>query len=98
MPLSLITAENEETAMAHERGMMICFTDGSNMKLNFPRQVKSDETVSVRLEKILDKETLLVEADGALLVFPFGNIKYLQVYPSPPLLPDYVIKEASIAP
>ena len=84
--------------MADERGMTIHFTDGSKMNLSFPKQVKSEETVSVRLEKILDKATLMVEADGALLVFPFGNIKYLQVYPSPPKLPDYVIKGASVAP
>ena len=84
--------------MADERGMTIHFTDGTKMGLSFPKQVKSDETVSVRLEKILDRAALLVEADGALLVFPFSNVKYLQVYPSPPKLPDYVIKGASVAP
>jgi hypothetical protein len=84
--------------MVEERGMVIHFTDGSKMGLKFPKQVKSDETVGVRLEKVLDKETLLVEADGALLLFPFSSIKYLQVYPSPPKLPDYVIKDASLAP
>ncbi len=84
--------------MADERGMTIHFTDGTKMGLSFPKQVKSEETVSVRLEKILDRAALLVEADGALLVFPFSNVKYLQVYPSPPKLPDYVIKDASVAP
>ena len=84
--------------MADERGMTVHFTDGTKMGLSFPKQVKSDETVSVRLEKILDRAALLVEADGALLVFPFSNVKYLQVYPSPPKLPDYVIKGASVAP
>jgi hypothetical protein len=83
--------------MADERGMTIHFTDGSKMRLSFPKQVKSEETVSVRLEKILERNTLLVEADGALLVFPFSNIKYLQVYPCPPKLPDYLIKDASVA-
>jgi len=84
--------------MADERRMTIHFTDGLKMVLNFPKQVKSDETVSVRLEKIQEREALMVEADGALLLFPFANIKYLQVYPSPPKLPDYVIKDASVAP
>ena len=84
--------------MTDERGMTIHFTDGSKMSLRFPKQVKSDETVSVRLEKILDRATLLVEADGALLVFPLSNVKYLQVSPAPPKLPDYVIKDASVAP
>jgi hypothetical protein len=91
-------ATNTEPSMADERGMTIHFTDGSKMSLSFPKQVKSDETVSVRLEKILDKKTLMIGADGALLVFPFSNIKYLRVSPSPPKLPDYVIKDASILP
>jgi hypothetical protein len=84
--------------MADQRGMTIHFTDGSKMGLSFPKQVKSDETVSVRLEKILDRAALLVEADGALLVVPLSNVKYLQVSPAPPKLPDYVIKDASVAP
>ena len=84
--------------MADERGMTIHFMDGSKMALSFPKQVKSEETVSVRLEKILDRATLLIEADGALLVFPLNNVKYLQVYPAPPKLPDYAIKDASVEP
>jgi hypothetical protein len=48
--------------MADERGMTIHFTDGSQMCLSFPKRVKSDETVSARLEKILERKTLLVEA------------------------------------
>jgi hypothetical protein len=38
----------------------------------------------------------MIEADGALLTIPFSNIKYLQVYPAPGALPEYVIKDASI--
>jgi len=52
--------------------------------------------VSIRLEKLLDKPALMVQADGALLSIPFSSIKYLQVYPVPGGLPDYVIKGASI--
>jgi hypothetical protein len=52
--------------------------------------------VPVRLERLLEKEILMLEADGALLAIPFANIKYLQVYPSPAVLPDYVIKDASV--
>ena len=82
--------------MADERGMIIHFADGTKMDVTFPKQTKFEDSVSVRLEKVLDKPALLVEADGALLVFPFSNIKYLQVYPAPPKLPDYVIKGASL--
>ena len=39
--------------MANERGMTIHFMDGSKLQLNFPKQVKSDEAVSLRLEKMI---------------------------------------------
>lgn len=82
--------------MSNERGMTIHFMDGSKLQLNFPKQVKSDEAVSIRLDKMITHQGLLVEADGALLLIPFGNIKYLQTYPAPGKLPDYVVKEATI--
>jgi hypothetical protein len=82
--------------MTQERGMTIHFMDGTQMRVNFPKQVKHDESIPVRLERVLDKEILMLEADGALLAIPFANIKYLQVYPAPAVLPDYVIKDASI--
>ena len=83
--------------MTNERGMTIYFMDGSKMAVTFPKQVKSDETVSVRLEQMLDKPALMIEADGALLMLPFSSIKYLQVYPAPPRLPGYVIKDAAVS-
>jgi hypothetical protein len=83
--------------MTQERGMTIHFMDGTQMRVNFPKQVKHDESIPVRLERVLDKEILMLEADGALLAIPFANIKYLQVYPAPAVLPDYVIKDASIS-
>jgi len=83
--------------MALERGMTIHFMDGSTMGVNFPRQVKHDESVPVRLERLLEKDVLMLEADGALLTIPFSSIKYIQVYPAPAVLPEYVIRDASIS-
>jgi hypothetical protein len=37
----------------------------------------------------------VLEAEGALIVIPFENIRYLQVYPVPKKLPSYAIKGAS---
>ena len=82
--------------MSDERGMTVHFMDGSKLKLSFPKQTKTDEVVSIRMEKLLDKPALMVQADGALLSIPFSSIKYLQVYPVPGGLPDYVIKGASV--
>jgi len=82
--------------MSDERGMTVHFMDGSKLKLSFPKQTKTDEVVSISMEKLLDKPALLVQADGALLSIPFTSIKYVQVYPAPGGLPDYVIKGASV--
>jgi hypothetical protein len=82
--------------MNDERSMVIHFMDGSKLNLSFPKQARSDETVPARLENVLDKPALMVEADGGLMSIPFSSIKYIRVYPAPKVLPDYVIKGAHI--
>lgn len=83
--------------MPDERGMTIHFMDGQKLQLRFPKQLKTDELVSLRLDQMITHQGLFVEADGALLMIPFANIRYLQVYPAPGALPDYAIKEATLA-
>ena len=70
--------------------------DGSKVSFSFPKQVTHDEFVSLRTEKILGQNALLLEADGALMVVPFSSIKYMQLFPIPQKLPNYVIKEATV--
>ena len=80
--------------MAEPRRLIIHFVDGSKKLLEFPQQVAED-TMAARLEEALESRHLVVEADGALLVIPFENIRYLQAYPAPKKLPRYAIKGAS---
>jgi hypothetical protein len=82
--------------MAHERGLTSYLMDGSRMSVNFPKQVKHDESVPMRLERLPEKEVLMLEADGALLASPFANITYLQVSPAPAVLPPYLVKDATL--
>ena len=83
--------------MEEERGMIIYFCDGTQMRVTFARQVTHDDSVPVRLERLLEKRVMMIEADGALLAIPFASIKYVQVYPAPGGLPDYVVRQASIS-
>ena len=83
--------------MEEERGLTIHFMDGSKMSFTFPKQVIRDEFVSGRTDRILEKNALVVEADGALIVIPFSSIKYMQMYATPKKLPDYVIKGATVS-
>jgi hypothetical protein len=51
----------------------------------------------IRLKEALAARHLVVEADGALLIIPFENIKYIQAYPAPAKLPDNAIRAASFS-
>ena len=82
--------------MEQTRGMTVHFLDGSQMRFTFPRQVEHESSVPVRLERMLEKSVLLIEADGSLLAIPTSSVKYMQSYPAPGGLPDYVIKQASL--
>jgi len=82
--------------MKEPRRLIIHFVDGSKKLLEFPQQVAdSDATMAARLSEALEARHLVIEADGALVVIPFENIRYLQAYPAPKKLPAYAIKGAS---
>lgn len=38
----------------------------------------------------------MMEVDGALMMFPLHNIKYVQLYPAPDPLPANVIRGGSL--
>jgi hypothetical protein len=86
--------QDEERDMAVKRGMVIHFMDGSSVKLDFPKQVKHDESIVPRIEKTLERQVLMAEVDGALMLVPFNNVKYVQVFPAPERLPEYALREA----
>lgn len=83
--------------MKARRGLTIHFMDGTKMSLNFPPQAANEYAAVLKLKEVLKARELLVEVDGALLVIPFENIKYLQAYPAPPKLPETAITAASIS-
>jgi hypothetical protein len=78
------------------RGMIIHFTDGTKKVLEFPQQLADgDARMAEKLKEMLEARHLTIEAEGALIVIPFENVKYVQVYPAPKKLPAGVIKGAS---
>jgi hypothetical protein len=77
------------------RGMIIHFTDGSRKTLEFPQLADTDSTTALRIKDALDARHIVLEAEGALIVIPFDNVKYVQVHPAPKKLPPGVIKGAS---
>lgn len=82
--------------MTNRRALTIHFTDGSRTSFEFDKQ-SAKLNIATKIDEMLQKQYLLIEADGAALLFPFNNIKYIQQYPAPESLPDYTIKGATIS-
>ena len=75
--------------MPDKRGITIHFTDDSKIKLDFPRQSENDASAQLKLDDVLKKRYMLFEADGALLMIPFENVRYVQLYPAPAEIPGH---------
>ena len=44
------------------------------------------------IEYLLNRYALATEVDKKLLIIPYNNIKYVEVFPAPPALPIFIIK------
>jgi len=81
-----------------DRRLTIHFTDGTNLSFAFPRpQEGPDYSVTQRVQELLKDQYLMIEVDGTVMLFPFANIKYIQVSPAPDPLPANVIKGGTLA-
>lgn len=80
--------------MSERKNMVIHFTDGSKVAFDFPEQVQEPARLMKHMEKVLTMPYVVVEAEGAVLLYPRENIKSIQVYPAPDKLPDFVIAGA----
>jgi hypothetical protein len=83
--------------MKDQRGMTIHFNDGSKMSVDFPKQASNEAAQFLKLDDVLKKRYILMEADSTFLLVPFENVKYVQVYPAPADVPGHTyIKGASV--
>ena len=83
--------------MQDKRGVTIHFNDGSKLSLDFPKQSPSETAAALKLDDVLKKRYMLFEAESTLLMIPFENVRYVQLYPAPASLQGHTyIKGASI--
>lgn len=83
--------------MQIENNMVIHFMDGSSVSYNFPKQLEDHAAISSRVNKLLEQQYLIIESDGSLQFYPVCNIKSIQTYPVPDILPEIVIRGATLA-
>ena len=82
--------------MPDKRGVTIHFNDGTKLSLDFPRQTANEAAVLLKLDDVLKKRYMLFEVESTLMMIPFENVRYVQLYPAPPEIPGHTyIKGAS---
>ena len=64
--------------MDRERSMTLHFIDGSKIEFDFPEQTTNIAGTNLRIEDFLSGSSVLIEAEGSFLVFPMGNVKYVE--------------------
>jgi len=72
--------------MADQRGVTIFFNDSTKLSLTFPKQTMNEIAAMLKLDDVLKKRFMLFEADSTLLMIPFENVRYVQLYPAPETL------------
>ncbi len=81
--------------MSDKNYAIIHFIDGTTLKLEFPKQ-DDDVNFANRMQKFLESQWLMIDADGSLLMIPVSSIKYIQSHPRPAILPDSAVKGATL--
>ena len=79
-----------------KRGLTVHFCDGSKLSIEFPAQTPNEMAALLKVEEVLKQRQIVATVDGAVLVIPFDNVKYIQAFPAPPKLPRYAILGASV--
>jgi hypothetical protein len=65
--------------MKRDRAMIIHFMDGTNVSFTFPAQQANSFGSTLLIEELVQSPFVLVEAEGALLMYPVTNIKSIQL-------------------
>ena len=83
--------------MSDKRGIAIFFNDGSKISLDFPKQSPNEAAAAMKFEDVLKKRYMLFEVDGALMMIPFENVRYVQIYPAPESVPGHTYVKGATA-
>jgi len=83
--------------MNSKRRVTFHFIDGTSISVTFPKQGGADSTTMLaNVKKALEAERIPIEVGGQLLLIPMRNVKYVQISPSPEVLPKDIIRGAQV--
>ena len=86
-----------------ERNLTLYFLDGSKLSFAFDAQGANNAARKLKIDKLMASKHLVIEAEGSVMIFPVGSIKYMALS-MPPLdkrgtaetLPSHAITGAKI--
>ena len=81
--------------MEEKRQLTIHFVDGSKISYQYPTQF-APEQITKQVSSMLQNQYLIIEADGAISLYPLSSVKSIQVFPAPAVLPKNILKGATI--
>jgi len=61
------------------RVLSLHFVDGSKLAFEFPEQTDNVTARRLKLADLMAGKHVVIEAEGSVMVFPIGNIKYLSL-------------------
>ena len=67
-----------------DRVLTLHFVDGTKLAFDFPEQGANATARRLKIADLMKARSLVIEAEGSVLVFPVENIKYMAV--SAPML------------
>jgi hypothetical protein len=76
--------------------MVIRFVDGTEEVLEFALPPQDDANLVARIQESLNAQHLIVEVAGKMVVYPFHNIKAIEVSPLPEKLPRVALRKARL--
>jgi len=65
--------------MARLRFLTIQFNDGTSARFSFPEQAGNDPARQIKLSSFFQDRLIIVQSEGKLNVFPFENVKAVQL-------------------
>ena len=65
--------------MARLRFLTIQFTDGTSAKFSFTEQAGSEGVKQIKLSSFFADRLIIIQGEGKLNVFPFENVKAIQL-------------------
>ena len=72
--------------------MVIRFVDGTEEVVEHNRLQQDDANLAGRIQEALNAQHLILEVDKKMVVYPFHNIKAIEVLPAPEKLPRIAMK------